>query len=86
MKQGRHATCLVLDMMQDSIKQDPGNKTPWQTTTRRVSGAIPATRPTPVPPEPSPRPDEPLTPDSPLEPTLPSYEDQPPVNPVDAVR
>jgi len=52
-------------------------------TEQRVSGSYRASTPTPVP-EPIPAPPEPVTPDSPepTQPPLPSYEDQPPVNPV----
>jgi hypothetical protein len=44
-----------------------------------VSRVDPSSRPTPVP-EPSPAPTEPVTPDSP---NLPTYEDEPPVTPID---
>lgn len=48
-----------------------------------LRGAIPPSRPTPVPEAPPPA--EPVTPDSPNqpEPNLPSYEDEPPVRTVD---
>lgn len=70
-----HAACLVVSTMfqrAPSIMLEP------------LRGAIPTSRPTPVP-DPAPPPPEPVTPDSPNqpEPNLPSYEDEPPVRTVD---